>query len=152
MKKADVITGVIILALSGYVIWESWRMPPSATYGPGAGFLPFWIGVILAGLAVILLGTAWFRKSDRQEGALFPGREGLLAVGGVLLGLGLYTVLMETLGFIANTLLFVAYLMGVVERQKLKLTAMVSVLTTAGLYMIFHVLLGVTLPRNIFGF
>ncbi len=61
-------------------------------------------------------------------------------------------MLMETLGFIANTLLFVAYLMGVVERQKLKLTAMVSVLATAGLYMIFHVLLGVTLPRNIFGF
>ena len=51
-----------------------------------------------------------------------------------------------------NTFLFVAYLMGAVERERLSMTALNSpLLTTAGLYLIFHVLLGITLPRNMFG-
>lgn len=152
MKKADLITGCILLVLSGFVIRESWLMPPSATFGPGPGFLPFWMGVILAGLAVILLLTAWGRKVAPAEPPVFPGRKALTAVGLALLGLALYTVLMAPLGFLANTLLFVAFLMGVVQREKFKLTAGVAVLTTAGLYIVFHVLLGITLPRSPLGF
>ena len=151
MKKADLITACVLLALSGFVIWESWQMPPSATFGPGPGFLPLWMGVIVGGLAVILFLTALFRPHDPNEPSLFPARKGLTAVGLVLLGLVLYTVLMETLGFLANTLLFVAFLMAVVQREGFKVTAAVSVLTTAALYIIFHVLLGITLPRGPFG-
>lgn len=152
MKKADLITGSVLLALSGFVIWESWRMPPSATFGPGAGFLPFWTGVIVAGLSVILFLTAWFRKVDPEDPPVFPGRKALTTVGLVLLALALYTVFMESLGFLANTLLFVAFLMAVVQREGFKLTASVALLTTAGLYIVFHLLLGITLPRSPFGF
>lgn len=152
MKKADLLTSCALLALSGFVIWESLQMPPSATFGPGPGFLPFWIGVILAGLAVILFLTAWFRMNDPKESHIFPTRKALTAVGLVLLGLALYTVLMEPLGFLANTLLFVAFLMAVVQRESFKVTAAVAVLTTAGLYIIFQVLLGITLPRSPLGF
>lgn len=152
MKKADLITSCVLLALSGFVIWESQRMPPSATFGPGPGFLPFWIGMIVAGLAVILFLTAWFRRVDANEPPLFPGRKALTAVGLVLLALALYTIFMEPLGFLANTLLFVAFLMAVVQRKGLKTAAAVAVLTTAGLYVVFHTLLGITLPRSPFGF
>jgi hypothetical protein len=152
MKKADLITGCVLMALSGFVIWESLRMPPSATFGPGPGFLPFWIGVIVAGLALILFLTAWMRRVDPDAPPLFPGRSALTAVGLVLLALALYTIFMETLGFLANTLLFVTFLMAVVQRAGLKTTAAVAVLTTAGLYTVFHLLLGITLPRSPFGF
>jgi len=40
MKRADLITGIVLLVLSGYVIQEAWQMPPSATFAPGSGFLP----------------------------------------------------------------------------------------------------------------
>lgn len=152
MKKADLISGCVLLVLSGFVIWESWNMPPSATFGPGPGFLPLWMGVIVAGLAAILFLTALFRTHDPNEPAIFPGKKALTAVGLVLLGLTLYTILMEPLGFLANTLLFVAFLMAVVQREGFKVTAAVAVLTTAGLYIIFHLLLGISLPRSPFGF
>ena len=58
---------------------------------------------------------------------------------------------MEVLGFVLNTFLFVAYLMLAVERERMKLTFLVAILTTAGLYVIFQVLLGITLPRGVFG-
>ena len=153
MKKADVITGVVLLVLSGYVILEAWRMPPSATFGPGSGFLPFWLGVLLAVLAAILLGTAWRREAtEKDRKSPFPGMEALVAIGSVLAGLAAYIVLLEVLGFLMDTFLYVAFLLGVVEREKWLMTLLVAVSTTAGLYLIFQVLLGITLPSNMFGF
>lgn len=151
MKKADLITSFVLLVLSGYVIQEAWRMPQSATFGPGSGFLPFWLGVLMALLALILLFNAWRRPSDSKEGSPFPGVKPLLRVVAVMAGLGFYISLMEVLGFLLNTFLFVAYLMGAVERERLPMTALTAFLTTAGLYIIFQVFLGITLPRNMFG-
>lgn len=153
MKKADIITGFVLLVLSGYVMREAWLMPQSATFGPGPGFLPLWLGVLLAFLAVILLVTTWSRRAtenDRQSP--FPGFKPLLSVASVILGLALYTLFMETLGFLVDTFLFVVYLLGVVERERWPMTLMIAASTTAALYLIFQVLLTITLPRNMFGF
>ena len=48
-------------------------MPPSATFGPGSGFLPFWLGVLLAVLATILFVSAWRRQATGRKTRLFPG-------------------------------------------------------------------------------
>ncbi|MHB9097389.1 MAG: tripartite tricarboxylate transporter TctB family protein [Syntrophales bacterium] len=153
MKKADLITGVVLLVLSGYVIREAWLMPPSATFGPGSGFLPFWLGVILAVLAVILLATTWRRRATGKDGVSpFPGTKALIAIGSVLVGLAVYIILIEVLGFLVDTFLYVAFLLGVVERERWLTTLLVAVSTTAGLYLIFQVFLGITLPSNMFGF
>jgi putative tricarboxylic transport membrane protein len=153
MKKADLITGIFLLVLSGYVIQEAWRMPPSATFGPGAGFLPFWVGMIMATLAVLLLATAWKRRATEADGVSpFPKGKALLAITGVLAGLAVYIFLMEVLGYVVDTFLYVTFLLGVVEREKWSTTIMVAVATTAGLFLIFQILLGITLPSNRFGF
>lgn len=153
MKKADIITGFILLVLAGYVIREAWTMPQSGTFGPGPGFLPLWLGALLAFLAVILLVTSWSRRpTEKDRQSPFPGVKPLLSVASVLLGLALYTLLMETLGFLVDTFLFVAYLMLVVERERWPTAILVAASTTAALYLVFQVLLTITLPRNMFGF
>ena len=152
MKKADLITGFVLLVLSGYVIEESWQMPQSATFGPGVGFLPLWLGVLLAVLAVILIVTAWRRSGDPQERPPFPGKKALLSVGMVLAGLAAYILLMQWLGFIVNTIFLVVFLLKGVERERWPMALLIAGLTTAALYIIFQVLLGITLPANRFGF
>ena len=153
MKKADLITGIVLLLLSGLVIGEALRMPPSASFGPGAGFLPFWIGVILAVLALLLLASAWTRKMTQKDTASpFPGKKALLAIAGVLGGLAAYIFLIEVLGFLVDTFLYVAFLLGVVERERWQMTVSVAFFTTFGLYLIFQVLLRIGLPKNMFGF
>ena len=151
MKKADLITGFVLLALSGYVVWESWMMPASATFGPGSGFLPLWLGILMAVLSVMLITGTSFRKPDPDEQAPFPVGQALTRVSAVIVGLAIYISLMEVLGFVLNTFLFVSYLMLAVEREKWKLAGVVALLTTAGLYIIFQVLLRITLPKNMFG-
>jgi len=153
MKKADLITGIVLLLLSGLVIGEALRMPPSASFGPGAGFLPFWVGVILAVLALLLLASTWTRKVTQKDTASpFPGKKALLAITGVLGGLAAYIFLIEVLGFLVDTFLYVAFLLGVVERERWQMTVSVALFTTFGLYVIFQVLLTIGLPKNMFGF
>jgi putative tricarboxylic transport membrane protein len=153
MKKAEMITGVVLLALSGLVIWESWQMPPSATFGPGAGFLPFWLGVLLAVLAAILFISAWRRQAtDLDTASIFPGKQALFAIAAVTAGLAGYILFIDVLGYLVDTFLFVVFLVKFVEHEKWPLTLKVALVTTAGLFITFQILLKITLPSNMFGF
>jgi putative tricarboxylic transport membrane protein len=153
MKKAEMIAGIVLLVLSGAVIWGASEMPPSATFGPGAGFLPFWLGIVLAILATILLATAWHRPPTEEDSKpVFPGKHALFTIVLVLVGLGVYIELIDILGYILDTFLFVVYLVKIVERQKWPLSLTVAVCTSAGLFIIFQVLLEIILPSNMFGF
>lgn len=153
MKKAEMITGVVLLVLSGLVIWGALEMPPSATFGPGAGFLPFWLGVLLAVLATILFVSAWrSQATEKDSEPVFPGKQALFAIAAVLGGLAGYILLIDVLGYIVDTFLFVVFLVKVVEREPWPLTLKLAVVTTAGLFITFHILLKITLPSNMFGF
>jgi len=153
MRKADRITGIIVLVFSGFVIAESSRMPQqSATFGPGVGFFPFWLGVLMAILSILLILNTWRRSVAPTKGAIFPGRKAVITIVSVLVGLALYIALLEVLGFLVDTMLFTAFLLGVVMREKWKMTLLIASLTSGGLFVIFHLLLGVTLPKNMFGF
>jgi putative tricarboxylic transport membrane protein len=153
MKKADTITAIILLVFSGYVIQESWRMPPSATFGPSAGFLPLWLGVLLAILATILLLTSWTRPASEKDGKpIFPGRQAVLAITLVMVGLAAYILLIEVLGFVVDTFLFIVFLMKAVEHEKWPLSLMIAAGTTVVLFVTFQILLQITLPSNMFGF
>lgn len=153
MKKSEMITGVVLLILSGLVIWKALEMPASATFGPGAGFLPFWLGVLLAVLATILFVSAWKRQATEKDGSsLFPGKQALFAITLVLVGLAGYILLIDVLGYLLDTFLFVLFLVKVVEREKWPLALILSVTTTVGLFITFQLLLKITLPSNMFGF
>jgi putative tricarboxylic transport membrane protein len=152
MKKADLITGVFLLALSGLVIWGASQMPPSATFGPGAGFLPFWLGVLLAVLATILFVSAWRREvTEKDSKPVFPGKQALFVITSTLVGLAGYILLIEVLGYLVDTFLFIVFLMKAVEHEKWPLTLMVASGTTIVLFLIFQILLKITLPSNMFG-
>lgn len=152
MKKAEMITGVVLLVLSGLVIWNSLEMPPSATFGPGAGFLPFWLGVLLAVLATILFVSAWRQATEKDSSPVFPGKQALFAITLVLVALAVYILLIDVLGYIVETFLFVVFLVKVVEREPWPLTLKLAVAATAGIFITFHILLKITLPSNMFGF
>jgi putative tricarboxylic transport membrane protein len=153
MKKAEMITGVVLLALSGFVIWGALEMPPSSSFGPGAGFLPFWLGLLLAVLATILFLSAWRRQATEKDNqSVFPGKQALIAIAAVMVGLAVYIFLIETLGYLLDTFLLIVFLMKAVEREKWPLTLTVAVVTTAALFFTFQILLKITLPSNMFGF
>jgi putative tricarboxylic transport membrane protein len=152
MRRADQITGVIVLIFSLALMEGSRRMPASATFGPGAGFLPFWCGALLALLSVLLIVNAFRQPAVPPKKPIFPAGKVLLSLGAVIAGLTAYILTLEFLGFLVGTGLLTAYLLGFVEREKWRTTVLVAILNSAGLYLVFQVLLGVNLPANRFGF
>ena len=152
MRRADQITGVLVLIFSAAVMEGGRRMPPSNTFGPGAGFLPFWLGALLAFLSLILIVQATRRAAEAAPRPLTPSRVALIAVLSTAAGLAGYILLLEPLGFLLATALFGAFLLGVVERERWTVTLSVSVVKAFVLYVVFQRLLGVNLPQNVLGF
>jgi putative tricarboxylic transport membrane protein len=157
MKRVDQITGVVFLLFSAFVIEEALRMPKQAiagrtSFGPGVGFLPFWIGIVIAFLAILLIITASMRPTEPTKKASFPSGYHLVSVILLPVSLGVYIYTLDILGYLIGTLLFTLFLMRMVMQAKWKLTLTVSILASVSLYVIFQVLLEAGLPKNMFGF
>ena len=90
--------------------------------------------------------------TEKDRKPIFPGKQALFSIAGVMIGLGAYISLIEVLGYLADTFLLVLFLMKVVERERWRMSLIVSVCTTVGLFVTFQLLLRITLPSNMFGF
>jgi putative tricarboxylic transport membrane protein len=152
MRRADQIAGVILLVFSAVVMEGGRRMPPSSTFGPGAGFLPICLGAVMAVLSILLLVNASRQPKDGAGRSPFPGRKAMLAIVATVGAMAAFILLLETLGFLLATTLLTAFLLGGVERERWLTTSLVAVGNAVGLYIVFQVLLGVSLPKNLLGF
>ena len=152
MKRIDEITALVILVVSAFVIVESSKMTLFVEFAPGYGFFPFWLGILMAVLSLLLLIDAWRRPPEKDEPQPFPPRQTLVAVVSVLGAIGIYVALLEVVGYIIDTFLVVLVLLGVIEGEKWNKTVPISVLMTAVLYVVFQLWLGVNLPKNALGF
>ncbi len=152
MKKADQITAIVLLLFSAFIIEESSRMTLFVEFAPGYGFFPFWLGVLMAILSIMLLVDALRRPDAADDVASFPSKPVLINVILIMASLGLYAFLMEIAGYILDTLVLAVLLLGVVEREKPRTTLIAAVSMTAALYVIFQLILGVSLPKGILGF
>jgi putative tricarboxylic transport membrane protein len=152
MRRADQITGIIMLIFSVAVMEGGRRMPPSNTFGPGAGFLPFWLGVAMALLSIILLVNATREPVAAGGPSPFPTGRPVVAILETVVALAAFILLLEPLGFLVAIALLTAFLLRVVEREGWGITVLVGVANAIGLYVIFKMLLGVSVPKNLFGF
>ena len=145
MKKADKILGLVMLVFAGLVIEESMRLPQEGgNFEPGIRFLPFWLGVLMAILSLLLTVAAWRKPAEGAAKSLWPNRQALISIVLLVAGLAVYIALLETLGFLVDTLLFNTFLLAAVMRARWTMTLSVAVGSSLALYVIFQVLLKVT--------
>ena len=151
MRSADRIAGAALLALA--VAFAAFALRQYAYWGengPGPAFLPFWVGLVLALLATLLLVGA-VRARDPGEPWL-PPREGLLRIGLVLGATIAYVALLGVLGMTLATALFLVVLVRWPDRQPWPTTIAVAVVVAALNYLVFARWLRVPLPTGPFGF
>lgn len=152
MKRFDKIGALICLAIAVVAIWQSVTIPMGRISKPGPGFLPFWIGVILVMLSVILWIDASFRKAslDRVRFLSGEGRWQYVIFTGI--ALLVYTGLLEILGFRISTFLVLIFLFWFIGKLKWWVSLSGSVIVTVGAHLIFKVALKVQLPGGLFRF
>jgi hypothetical protein len=154
MKKHDRMIGIISLIFSGLIIFETLRIPTriETSYEPGPTFLPFWVGVAIAILSILLIVYASRLPAELERQSIFPDRQGFIRIGLLVATLIAYTSLLNVLGYVVCTLSANIFLMRFVMHAKWKFTLWQSLLITFLLTATFGYLMEGNLPKNMFGF
>jgi putative tricarboxylic transport membrane protein len=143
----DLASSLFWLAIAVFVSFESFmNLKLGSLRSPGIGFFPFWGGVVLGLLSLVLLLNSLKNTGTLSLSGLKSSK--LFLVTGALLA---YLLLLETLGFVTITLLFLFLLFRMEYRGWL--FSAVTAVTGAGLsYALFQLWLKTQLPAGPFGF
>ncbi len=118
---------------------------------PGPGFITFFAGAILIILSLALFLSSLRDQKDRSGlqnlwAGLDPGK-----VLYVIVLLVAYTFLVKPIGFLISTFLLLFLLFRVKGTYRLKTVLLMSLLVTAGSYIVFEIWLKAQLPKGILG-
>lgn len=148
MKSAGVWAGLGFLVYSGVLFQQSFLLDYYNPYGPGPGFLPRWLSVLLF---IVSVAYVWesLKGDDVELADLLPQDGARVDVALMLLGLCLFALLIERIGFVlAGTQLL--FLMTF-RKFKWYFALPTSVVVSVVLLFVFEKMLGVSLPVNDFG-
>jgi putative tricarboxylic transport membrane protein len=142
----DLVSGLFWLAIASFAVIQGVALKLGTLSRPGPGFFPFWGGVVLGLLSLVLLATSLRRRAAITLSGLRSPR--LLVVTAALLG---YVVLLERLGFGTVTFLFLLLLFRL-ERRGWVLSAVSALVGAVACYALFQLWLKTQLPVGPFGF
>ena len=155
MRHVYQITSVLIFIPSLWLVREALNLHYYTSMGPGPGFFPFWLALILGGLAILMFANATFGAAARtlaqtRADDLFPDRPGLLRLAIILMALGANAFLLERIGFGLTM-----FIMNVVVLRTLGIRSVftilwVSIIGSFGIEYAFTHWLNVPLPATDF--
>lgn len=152
MKRSNQIASIVVLLFSIALMFEARKLVYTGEFGrPGAGFFPFWLGVLLAFLSLQLFWQNRPTPSERDRPGPFSNLKRIGKPALILAALFAFAALMGTLGFLVSIALLIAFLQILVEGRRWLSGVITAVLGAFGFYLIFEVWLGVPLPIGILG-
>jgi hypothetical protein len=148
VRSADRITAGLLLAFAvafsaGALKYYSWW----GSGGPGSAFLPFWLGVVMAVLALMMLLRSLEEKNPGE--AWLPRGEGLrhmLVVLGVTV---VFVALLKVIGMILGTALFLIVLIRYLGRHRWWVTVAIAIAAAGFNYLVFVHWLRVPFPEGL---
>lgn len=151
MKRNDLIGGLFFLGVGILFAVYSRSVDIGTMEELGPGFLPLLAGILLSIMSTILIVKALFKKHEVGE-PFFPECDSWKRVVMVVSSLFAYNLLLQPLGFILVTFLFVAFLVKCIFPQTWLRTFATATLSTAGAQIIFVKLLEINFPKGLLGF
>ena len=150
MKKGLIVSCVILIALSVYGLIESSRLERTMEMGIGIEFLPLAMSLAIGGLSIALLVGILRGKVEIKDEPIFqPDGRGRIAV--VFLLLVGYVFLIELLGYVLSTFVYLAATIIFIRRERIFSALLMSVGLTFFLYAIFRLWLKSPLPTGFLG-
>ena len=117
MKNVDIGVGVGLLILSSSIFWYARSFKGLTVHGYGPDLFPRVLAVFMSFLAILLIINAFLGKSLEKEDHIDP--KGFLRV---LVAIGIciaYLVLVNLLGFVTSTVLFLFVLMALLKQKRI---------------------------------
>ncbi len=144
MARIDLWTGIGLIALGAWVFYLT-DFLPKVSQGIGPGDYP---RVAAAGLVVMggLLAVEGLRKLRVPGGAMFDTR-GLLRIAALAILTYVYILALPLLGFLLTSPIFLFCAMLLFRVEKKRLAALISVVLSVAVDLIFYHFFQVVLPR-----
>lgn len=145
----DAITALLIMLMGATVLFGSRKLGSEwTTDGPGAGYFPFYIGLILtlSGLG-ILCQALWVKKKNR---AVFVDKEQLIRVLSVLVPAAVYVVGIQLIGIYVASTIYIALFMVILGKYGWVKSTLIALAVNGLFFMMFEVWFKVPLFKGQF--
>ncbi|MGC8811489.1 MAG: tripartite tricarboxylate transporter TctB family protein, partial [bacterium] len=120
--------------------------------GPGPGFFPFWLSLIVIVLSLgLLLQTSFSKTPPYGSGSPLPNQIGAKNILIILIALAICTGLIEFLGFRISLFLFLFFLPFFLGARSLAINLIFALIGSFGVFHVFYYWLKVPLPMGILG-
>jgi putative tricarboxylic transport membrane protein len=107
LRYLEGIAAAALGAAAAFYLYVAWQIPvPRYTVATTPGFLPIVLGTLMLCLCVALLAQALLARGGDADAPVEFSPAGLVRVAGVLVALLAYVVLLDTLGFLLASFLF----------------------------------------------
>jgi putative tricarboxylic transport membrane protein len=136
-----VVVGIIVLI-------QTRDLKFMAEYGPGPGFLPFWLGLGAISLGLVLLAQVTFSRKEKEVISL-PSKYAAWQMFLVMFGFFMFVILAEKVGFLFCIGLLFLFLLVVVERKGWKFSLAIAIINTLIFWAIFELGLKLQLPAGL---
>ena len=146
-NAVEAVVALVLLVIGLVVIYESQRLGSGWTSdGPGAGYFPFYIGVIMFVASAVTLGTNLLARAESRSN--FVGRSELVRVLQVFVPTVIYVLLIGFLGLYVSSAIFIAFFMAWLGKYPLYKIVPVAILIPVALFFMFEVWFLVPLPKG----
>jgi putative tricarboxylic transport membrane protein len=142
----DLVSALFWLAVAIFAAVQGVALKLGSLSRPGPGFFPFWGGVVLGLLSLVLLVNSLKKHAFWSLSGLRSSK--LLVVVGALLG---YLLLLEVLGFVVVTFLLLVLLFRL-EQRGWVFSAASALVGAFSSYVLFRLWLKTQLPAGPLGF
>ncbi len=145
-KTAEVVAAVLFFAIGALVIWDSLRLGAKwADDGPQAGYLPFYIGLIICGSSLVNLVRGF---GPKVAGKVFVEVGQLKMVLAVLVPTAIYAAAISWIGIYVASIAFIAFFMRWLGQYAWWKVAAVSIGNSVFFYVVFEVWFKIPLPKG----
>lgn len=145
----DAVTALLVMVLGGVVLFGSSKLGHEWTSdGPGAGYFPFYIGLILTISGAGIFFQALFGKKKNTE--VFVDREQLGRVFSVLLPAAVYVLAIQLIGIYVASALYITLFMVILGKYSWVKSLAVGLIVNVVFFMMFEVWFKVPLFKGEF--
>jgi putative tricarboxylic transport membrane protein len=149
-RRTDQVTGLALLAFAvGYVAVAFRSYPYRSDTGPGSGFLPVWLGIAMAVLALLLVVRA--SRAGAAGDRWLPAGKGLVRLLVVVAAAALFVALMDVVGMVLGSALFLLGLLRFLERYPWPWAIGIAAGVALANYAVFTYWLRVPFPTSLLG-
>lgn len=143
----DAVVAVLVIVMGGIVIYSSRKLGSEWTSdGPGAGYFPFYIGLILCISGIGVLYQALAGKEKNTE--VFVDRESLGRVLSVLLPAAVYVGAIQLIGIYVASAVYIALFMIILGKYSWLKSVTIALAVNAVFFMMFEVWFKVPLHKG----